>query len=120
MGAQPWVGRASWHFGSYYLWGDVPALMPITRKHVNGDGVKAGDRNKARATGGHQWTAGFDNHDTIANAQDGRKQKGSGAAWWRGEVGSKSSKSSARKAASAHIAKIPYELALHIARCWYS
>ena len=28
-GAQPWVGRARWGFGSYYLWGDVPALMPI-------------------------------------------------------------------------------------------
>ena len=29
-GAQPWVGRARWNFGSFYLWGDVPALMPIT------------------------------------------------------------------------------------------
>lgn len=29
-GAQKWVGRAKWHFGSFYLWGDVPALMPIT------------------------------------------------------------------------------------------
>src|SRR5579863_7569145 len=29
-GAQKWVGKAAWHFGSYFLWGDVPALMPIT------------------------------------------------------------------------------------------
>ena len=29
-GAQPWVGRARWNFGSFYLWGDVPALMPTT------------------------------------------------------------------------------------------
>jgi len=29
-GAQPWVGRAKWHYGSFYLWGDVPALMPNT------------------------------------------------------------------------------------------
>jgi hypothetical protein len=29
-GAQPWLGRAAWHFGSYYLWGDVPALMPFS------------------------------------------------------------------------------------------
>jgi hypothetical protein len=29
-GAQKWVGRARWNFGSFYLWGDVPALMPIT------------------------------------------------------------------------------------------
>ena len=35
-GAQPWVGRARWNFGSYYLWGDVPALMPDAR----GEGVK--------------------------------------------------------------------------------
>jgi hypothetical protein len=27
-GAQPYVGRAKYHFGSYYLWGDIPALMP--------------------------------------------------------------------------------------------
>ena len=26
-GAQAWVGRARWNFGSFYLWGDVPALM---------------------------------------------------------------------------------------------
>lgn len=30
-GAQKWVGRAAWHFGPYYLWGDVPALMPFAR-----------------------------------------------------------------------------------------
>jgi hypothetical protein len=29
-GAQPWVGRSRWAFGSFHLWGDVPALMPIT------------------------------------------------------------------------------------------
>lgn len=27
-GAEPWVGRARWAFGLFYLWGDVPALMP--------------------------------------------------------------------------------------------
>lgn len=38
-GAQKWVGRARWNFGSYYLWGDVPALMPAGR-HLKqpGDG----------------------------------------------------------------------------------
>lgn len=38
-GAQPWVGRASWHFGSFYLWGDVPALMPIVNKRAIGQKV---------------------------------------------------------------------------------
>jgi hypothetical protein len=27
-GAQPWVGRSVWNYGSFHLWGDVPALMP--------------------------------------------------------------------------------------------
>lgn len=36
--AQTYVGRARWNFGSYYLWGDVPALMPLTDR----DGVKLG------------------------------------------------------------------------------
>jgi hypothetical protein len=26
--AQDWLGPARWHCGSFYLWGDVPALMP--------------------------------------------------------------------------------------------
>jgi C-5 cytosine-specific DNA methylase len=28
-GANEWVGRSRWNFGSFHLWGDVPALMPI-------------------------------------------------------------------------------------------
>ncbi len=40
-GAQKWVGRARWNFGSFYLWGDVPALMPQlraegTKYHISG------------------------------------------------------------------------------------
>ena len=31
-GAQPWVGRARWNYGSFYLFGDVPALMPVVAK----------------------------------------------------------------------------------------
>ena len=33
-GAQPWVGRARWNYGSFYLWGDVPALMPVTYRGI--------------------------------------------------------------------------------------
>lgn len=36
-GAIPWVGRSAWNFGSYHLWGDVPALMPpVTKARKNG------------------------------------------------------------------------------------
>jgi hypothetical protein len=42
-GAQRWVGRAAWHFGSYYLWGDIPALMPIiSAAKFNPDGTEHG------------------------------------------------------------------------------
>lgn len=51
-GAQKWVGRARWHYGSYYLWGDVPALMPIIVKRPR---FKGGDRNIGRANGTNQW-----------------------------------------------------------------
>ena len=37
-GAQPWVGRAAWNYGSFYLWGDIPALMPTLRKLKNTGG----------------------------------------------------------------------------------
>ena len=43
-GAQKWVGKARHHFGSFYLWGDVPALMPITRARRKGP--KAGTGNQ--------------------------------------------------------------------------
>ena len=37
-GAQKWVGRARWHGGSLYLWGDVPLFMPVIR-HVKMPGL---------------------------------------------------------------------------------
>lgn len=40
-GAQPYVGPARWKFGSFYLWGDVPALMPREREREN-KGLKIG------------------------------------------------------------------------------
>ena len=34
--AQRFEGPAAWHYGNFYLWGDVPALMPITRRMFKG------------------------------------------------------------------------------------
>ena len=37
-GAIPWVGRSRWNYGSFHLWGDVPALMPMgTIRKQEGD-----------------------------------------------------------------------------------
>lgn len=36
-GAQKWVGSSRWNYGSFHLWGDVPALMPIGRHRKQND-----------------------------------------------------------------------------------
>ena len=196
-GAQPWVGKAAWNFGSYYLWGDVPALMPVTMRaqKQNPDGTQHGqgswfavadskDRGSKNAGGswfnvgspgqkvvaqnpvhegvkapGMNWSdqtkRGQDftrlagkhaegvkvgggsvpgEHRRIGEAWrsksfatnavqhlDGVKQRKSGRAWFADPdsiSGATSSKSSARKAASARIAKISFTLSHWIARTY--
>ena len=134
-GAQKWVGRARWHYGSFYLWGDVPALMPITRRAAKVPGLnwngsdKPGYVAQAFNTTAEQRLLGrkaspggkdgwFGDYQTM---KDGIKQHGSGREWFAGDGKISrltSSDSPARKAASAHIAKIPLPLAQHIARMW--
>ena len=91
-GAQPWIGQARWMYGSFALFGDVPALMPPPRRAT---GVKTQGHPNIRD--GHPHTR----HLTNPAEHDGEKQ-----------VGIK------RKAASAMIAKIPLPLSQHIARCY--
>lgn len=102
-GAQPWVGRARWNFGSFYLWGDVPALMPMTKKYKT-YGMNWSDRTKR----GQDFTR-------VAGRQAAEARKGAGAEWFDNNLCTLSSKSPARKAASAMIAKIPFELSRYIA-----
>lgn len=108
-GAQKWVGRARWNFGSFYLWGDVPALMPIGAKYKS-QGMNWSDQTRRR----HDFTrvAGRQNLDGIKQGGDWFNQS------QRSISRQFSSKSKARKAASAAIAKIPFPLAQHIARVW--
>ena len=75
IGAQRWIGRARAHWGAYYLWGDVPTILPHRR---DADGIKG----NAAGLPGRFF----------------------------------SSKSLARKRATAQTAKIPFPLAQHIAR----
>lgn len=139
-GAEPWVGRARWSFGSYYLWGDVPALMP----HRIG-GVKNPGLNWSAHLEPDYRTSGKGAcfRDTAARNLEGRKnpgfrfdgsgksfqsesvnrhtegRKGGGDWFGAGEDCSlqrrAASRSPARKAASAKIAKIPFALSRHIA-----
>ena len=125
-GAQKWVGRARWHYGSFYLWGDVPALMPITRRAkvsvFRFDGSGKSFQSDAVKVSGVNWSDCSKHYDDTAKMQlagSGIKQGGD---WFNSTQPSISrltgSKSTARRAASAHIAKIPYELSGHIAAAW--
>jgi len=159
-GAQPWVGRAPWSFGSYFLWGDIPALMPIQKYHARLK-VKEGEQwnvNRENFTGTRGWDEGLKNPGfrfdgsgksfqtesvkrhvegvkvpskgsrrtapgqgarfTSVEPAEGRKGAGAGAEWFDQNLCKLSSKSAARKAASAKIAKIPEALSRHIARVY--
>ncbi len=94
-GAQPYVGRSKFHFGSFHLWGDIPALMPI-RSTVEG--------MKSQSGGNPGWFGDY------ATMKEGIKQRGSGREWFAGDGKISrltSSGSPARKAASAHIGQDP-------------
>jgi hypothetical protein len=111
-GAQKWVGKARWHFGSYYLWGDVPALMPLAV------GRKVETRQAANSpsgTGKTSWFFGNSKHE-MRGVKNGNDWFGSGAncSLQRRYA----SCSDARKQASAAIAKIPFPLARHIAQVY--
>ncbi len=130
-GSVPWVGPAAWNFGAYYLWGDVPALMPITMKRGQAGEAIAHPHTKVP---GSDWSAfgksgykaqGF-NVTAAQRYRDGVKQSGisgtrkngKGDKWFQDGAARHGSKSDSRKAASAMIAKIPFPLASHIARCF--
>ncbi len=138
-GAQPWVGRARWSFGSFFLWGDVPALMPNQKYHQRLK-VRAGEQwniNRANFTGTRGWDDEeglkvpgfrFDGSGRSFQTASVEGTKGGGGAWFNDYksradkpsalLSMTSSKSPARKAASAKIAKIPLALSSHIARVY--
>lgn len=130
-GAQKWVGQARWHFGSFFLWGDIPALMPIVQ---SSNGSTQSEEKDFVKVSGNDWNE-FSRTGKVSPhwrmqllEQRTEARKGSGS--WFGNyrepkelgLGSPnrytSSNSLARKKASAEIAKIPYALASHIARAF--
>lgn len=64
-GAIPWVGRSRWNFGSFHLWGDVPALMPIQKYH-----------RRLKAKEGEQWNINRANFTGALGWDEGRKNDG--------------------------------------------
>ena len=128
-GAQPWVGDAKWHYGSFYLWGDVPALMPNIKMKAKWimDDYKGKRRTveglyengKAIKGTGGSW---YGDYQTQKQAQDEAIKQGGD--WFNksctGSMSRRfSSRSKARKAASAQIAKIPLALSRHIGAVYF-
>ena len=133
-GAIPWVGRSRWNYGSFHLWGDVPALMPIALKAMKVPGFRfdgsgrsfqtASVEQTGRKVPGMNWSRygeegyrprGFN----VTAAQRYRAENGTkiGGDWFSDPESPSSrygSKSDSRKAASAMIAKIPMPLSRHI------
>lgn len=114
-GAQPWVGRARWNFGSFYLWGDVPALMPATLKAMK---VPSEQGRRTDPGNGVRFTSrdcGVENGLHAVDEGNGTKIGGD---WFSDPTSTcrrHGSKSKGRKMASAMIAKIPLPLSRHIA-----
>ncbi len=161
-GAQKWVGRSRWNFGSFHLWGDVPALMPIPGQrrpmkegiaHRPNGATNFHGHEAMKNTGGSWLNIGSPGQKETNNnpvnqlayrriseahrskspakgyggvSENGIKQLAdgikSGGDWFNDSQPSisrlTSSKSPARKMASAMIAKIPFVLSSHIARSW--
>jgi len=123
-GAQEWVGRAAWNYGSFYLWGDVPALMPIisgrrmkyqssASERLSMDGIKIpSEAGRSPAPGNGERFTSVKNRDN-----DGYARQHPNAFGWK--IPRTSSKSNARKMASAMIAKIPEQLSRHIAKIYH-
>lgn len=131
-GAISWVGRSKWNYGSFHLWGDVPALMPM---RIKNEGQKVPGNNAGRLwserriqrlgdamkyDNGRRTAPGngvrFTSRDCGIEAAIGRKGVGSGAAWFDQNLCVFSSKSNNRKFSSAMIAKIPDILSRHVAK----
>lgn len=132
-GANEWVGRARWSFGSFYLWGDVPALMPpaIRAAKVPGFRFDGSGRSFQSASvaesgikaPGMNWSDQSKRGQDFTRIADAHAGIKCGGDWFNASQPHisrlTSSKSPARKQASAMIAKIPLPLSRHIARVFF-
>jgi hypothetical protein len=95
-GAQPWVGRAAWAFGSFFLWGDIPALMPIQKY-----------RSRLKVKAGEQWNVNQENF-TGTRGWDDEGQKNTGGSWFNiGSPGQKVTGQNPVHALASEGVKVP-------------
>lgn len=85
-GAIPWVGRSRWNFGSFHLWGDVPALMPWAMKGAMKGAITGREgcsnfhpenyptkHEGSKNTGGSWFNIAHNTTSGVSNNPDGRK-----------------------------------------------
>jgi len=114
-GAIPWVGRSRANAGSMHFWGDVPALMPCHR-HIKVQSFRFD------GSGRSFQTAAVKEHAEAGGFRPTSLARGNESRWFndapRSPQSISSSSSPARKAASAKIAKVPFELSRWIGQCF--
>ena len=122
-GAQKWVGRSRWNFGSYHLWGDVPALMPIPGLlGIKVAGLDWKPKDDPRWRPGQAFNTTAQRRTAIGNgahftSDEGRK--GFARLFADTPHCRFGSTSPARARARAQISRIPLPLARHIGRVFY-
>lgn len=134
-GAIPWVGRSRFNYGSFHLWGDVPALMPAPVKAAKVPGFRFDGSGRSFQSASVEQTGikapGMNWSDQAKRGQDftriaGRHRSDDegrkiGGDWFSDPTSTcrrHGSKSKGRKMASAMIAKIPLPLSRHVARAY--
>jgi hypothetical protein len=112
-GAERYMGKAAARFGSYYLWGDVPALLPPGKPTKGFYAVK--DPGNPRAL--HRASAGA----RMAQQRPAAAQKWDFAMPNRRQSFSRDKSSpwaERRRLWSAQVAKVPFELGHWIGSCY--
>lgn len=124
-GAQKWMGKAQAHYGSFYLWGDVPVLLPVG-KPVKGfqnpnplSPGKRGPLNRLRHLNKTAFPRECERKKPVTyRGPDMSKQRDSYKKCGMGNEPGHSTPN-ARKEWSAKAAMIPEELAFWIGQCFY-
>ena len=115
-GAVPFMGSETWNYGSYYFWGQMPALQPIP--YMRSNGVMS-HRKGFQASA--KTTFGKDKDDAIHQISKSRNGLQRTKSIFVGECdridGVRGGLS--RKEWAARIAMIPEELSTWIGTCFY-
>jgi hypothetical protein len=101
-GAQPYMGKAVSHYGSFYLWGDVPAMLPIGQPKKGFQ--RAGPLNRTR-----EWRGNSPLKSAFPGEYERKVKK---------YLAKNMSAKRARKEWSAKVAMIPLELSTWIGKCF--